>query len=168
MINIVSLSFHFDPVEDRIRLIGNLDNGQERVDFWLTRRLVLKLLEAAPRLVQQTSETVSQVPLEHQAAMAQFEHDKAQQTQTVRQDVRLIHTDYHATILRRLDISFLQGNYRLGFFVGDQDEMFGFSMLTHQEMHQILFWMHNGCLQLDWGVAASLFDLNDQAPSRLQ
>ncbi|BBB31266.1 hypothetical protein [Neptunomonas japonica] len=168
MINLASLSFYFDVIEDRIRLIGNLDNGQQRVDFWLTRRLVLKLLEASPTLVKQTSEKISKTPLEHQSAMAQFEHDSAKQSQSVRQEANLEHNDFKASLLRRLDISFQKGQYRLSFYVGNQDEVFGFSVLTHQEMHQILHWMHKGCLQLDWGVSVSLFDINEQAPMRLQ
>lgn len=168
MINLASLSFYFDVIEDRIRLIGNLDNGHQRVDFWLTRRLVLKLLDASPKLVQQTSEKISKTPLEHQSAMAQFEHDKAKQSQSVRQESNLEHKNFTASLLRRLDISFQKRQYRLSFYVGSQDEVFGFSVLTHQEMHQILYWMHKGCLQLDWGVSASLFDVNEQAPMRLQ
>lgn len=168
MINLASLSFYFDVIEDRIRLIGNLDNGQQRVDFWLTRRLVLRLLDASPKLVQQTSEKISKTPLEHQSAMAQFEHDKAKQSQSVRQESNLEHKDFKASLLRRLDISFQKGQYRLSLYVGGQDEIFGFSVLTHQEIHQILHWLHKGCLQLEWGVSSSLFDVHEQAPMRLQ
>lgn len=168
MINLASLSFHFDAIEDRIRLIGNLDNGQQRVDFWLTRRLVLRLLEASPKLLQKTSEQVSRTPFEHQSAMVQFEHDEAQLAQLVRQDTSLSHKEFEATLLRRLDISFQKEQYRLSFFVADDAPLFAFSVLSRQEMHQILHWMHKGCLQLDWGVSSSLFALNEQAPTRLQ
>ncbi len=168
MINLASLSFHFDVVEDRIRLIGNLDNGQQRVDFWLTRRLVLRLLDASPKLLLQTSEKVSRTPFEHQSAMAQFEHDEAQQAQLVRQDASLTHKDFEALLLRRLDISFQKEQYRLSFFVSDDAECFAISVLSRQEMHQILHWMHKGCLQLKWGVSNSLFDLNEQPTTRLQ
>ena len=168
MTNLASLSFHFDAVEDRIRLIGNLDNGQQRTDFWLTRRLVLRLLDASPKLLQQTSEKVSRTPFEHQSAMAQFEHDVAQQTRPVRQDTNLIHKDFQAHLLKRLDISFQKEQYRLSFFVADDAQLFAFSVLTRQEMHQILHWMHKGCLQLEWGVSSSLFVLNGHGPTRLQ
>lgn len=168
MINLTSLSFHFDAVEDRIRLIGNLDNGQQRVDFWLTRRLVLRLLDASPKLLQQTSETVSRIPFEHHSAMAQFEHDEAQQAQPVRQDASLTHKNFQALLLRRLDISFQKEQYRLSFFVADDAPLFAFSVLSRQEIHQILHWMHKGSLHLEWGVSSSLFALNEQAPTRLQ
>ena len=168
MINLASLSFYFDVIEDRIRLIGNLDNGQQRVDLWLTRRLVMRLLDASPTLLQQTSENIGRVPLEHQNAMAQFEHDQAKQTQSVRHESHFEHKDFNASILRRLDISFQKGQYRLSFYVGGQNEVFGSSVLSHQEMHHILHWMHKGCLHLDWGGTASLFDAEEKAPGRLQ
>ena len=168
MINLASLSFHFDAIEDRIRLIGNLDNGQQRVDFWLTRRLTLRLLEASPKLLQQTSEKISLTPFEHQSAMIQFEHDEAQQSQVVRQDSSLSHDGFETILLRRLDISFQKEQYRLSFFVADDAPLFAFSVLSRQEMHQILHWMHKGSMQLEWGVSDSLFVLNEQAPTRLQ
>ncbi len=168
MINLASLSFHFDAAEDRIRLIGNLSNGQQRVDFWLTRRLTLKLLEASPKLLQQTSEKVSRTPFEHQSAMAQFEHEEAQQSQLVRQDSNLNHDGFETILLRRLDISFQKEQYRLNFFVADDAPLFAFSVLNRQEMHQILHWMHKGSLQLEWGVSGTLFALNEQASTRLQ
>ena len=168
MINLASLSFHFDAIEDRIRLIGNLDNGQQRIDFWLTRRLVLRLLDASPKLLQKTSEQVSRTPFEHQSAMVQFEHDEAQQTQLIRQDENLSHKDMEALLLKRLDISFQKEQYRLSFFVADDSPLFAFSILSRQEMHQILHWIHKGCLQLEWGVSNSLFTPNEQIPTRLQ
>jgi hypothetical protein len=75
MTNIGSFTFQYDQSEDRIRLIGNMNNGQPRVDFWLTRRLCLRILGAADELIRQTSKQVSRTAPEHREAVAQFEHD---------------------------------------------------------------------------------------------
>ncbi len=167
MINLASLSFHFDPVEDRIRLIGNLSNSHQRIDFWLTRRLVLRLLDASDQLIKKTSEKVSQMPAEHQSAMAQFEHDEAQQQQSVLKEESLDHTDETVQLLQRLDISFRDGRYQLGFFENGQAEATGFSILSYAEMHQILHWLHKGCQQLEWGAPSVLFD-SGEIEKRLQ
>lgn len=166
MINLASLSFHFDPLEDRIRLIGNLANGQPRLDFWLTRRLVLRLLEASTDLIRQTSSNVSQTPASHQPAMAQFEHDQAQQQASIQREQAGQH-DEPAHLLQRLDISYRQERYQLSFFETGESQPVAFSYLNYQEMHQVLHWLHKGCRELEWGVAASLFD-QDQVLARLQ
>lgn len=62
MITINTFTFQFDFAEDRIRLVGNLDNDAPRIDFWLTRRLALRLLEAGNQMVQQTSQRVAESP----------------------------------------------------------------------------------------------------------
>jgi len=168
MISIASLSFNFDPIEDRIRLIGNMSNGQQRVDFWMTRRLVTRLLKASSGLIKQTSTQVNQVPVEHRPAMAQFEHDQAQQTQTVQQEANLTHDDYPADLLKRLDISFQEERYSLSFFVGGEETPYAQSILSYDEMHQILFWLHKGSLKLEWGVPEILFDTSTNTTQRLQ
>jgi hypothetical protein len=168
MVNIASVSFFFDQVEDRIRLIGNLDNQGPRVDFWLTRRLVMRLLEMSLELVQKTSQQVNQVPVEHQGAMAQFEHDQAQQAPNIQSADSQNHDEHPASILRRLDISYQDGRYRLSFFSHGTDEMQAVSILSYQELHQTLHWLHRGSLKLDWGASASLFDGLENSPQRLQ
>jgi hypothetical protein len=168
MVNIASVSFFFDQVEDRIRLIGNLENQGPRVDFWLTRRLVIRLLELSLELVQKTSQQVNKVPVQHQGAMAQFEHDQAQQAPTIQSAESQNHGEHPASILRRLDISFQDGRYRLSFFVHGVEEMQAVSVLSYQELHQTLHWLHRGSLKLDWGSNASLFDGLESSPQRLQ
>jgi hypothetical protein len=168
MINIASVSFYFDQVEDRIRLIGNLDNPDPRADFWLTRRLVIRLLDLAMELIQKTSTKVSQAPTEHKGAMAQFEHDSAQpkpeQVIAKQED----HSAYKAEILRRMDISYKDGRYRLTFFTHETDDPVAVSTLSYQELHQTLHWLHRGSQFLEWGVSPSLFAEHDSSANRLQ
>ena len=168
MINIASVSFYFDQVEDRIRLIGNLDNSEPRADFWLTRRLVIRLLDLAMELIQKTSSNVSQAPTEHKGAMAQFEHDQAQKAPEAVIAKQEDHSEYHADILRRMDISFKDGRYRLSFFTHETDDAVAVSTLSYEELHQTLHWLHRGSQYLEWGVAPSLFAPEDIAAHRLQ
>lgn len=167
MINMASLSFHFDALEDRIRLIGNLTNGQQRMDFWLTRKLVLKVLESSPELMKKTSDVVGKVPVQHQAAMAQFEHEKAQ-PHKVQRDEEVSHAGEPAFLMTRLDISFKEERYQLVFFINSEVEAVAFSLLTPNEMHQVLHWLHRGAQQLTWGVGDQLFFEFSAQQTRLQ
>ena len=159
MLNIASFTFNFDHVEDRILLVGNLDNGSERIDFWLTRKLVLRLLNASGDLVKKTSDEVALVPKEHQAELTQFHHETARQSLPVEgKDQALISRG--ANLLSRLDISYKGGQYSLKFF-SDPDEACAVSYLTYAELHQVLHLLHRGALSLEWGVSDALFLSND-------
>lgn len=157
MLNLASFTFQFDAAEDRIRLIGNLGNGQPRIDFWLTRRLTLRLVDAYSKIVQQTSRRVSQSPPEYRDAMAQFEHDQARERMQATQE-KVPDGEFAAQLLRRIDISFRDGRYQLRFFAGDDGENpQAVSVLTYPELHQVFHLIHTGCETLEWALPGDLF-----------
>lgn len=166
MLNIGSFTFQYDQHEDRIRLIGNLNNGQPRIDFWLTRRLCLRILGAADQLVSQTSERVSKSPRAHREAMAQFEHEQARAAMQATEAP--LETRQQARLLHRLDASFRDGRYQLTFFGGESEEAVATSILNYAELHQVLHLIHHGCKVLDWGAPAKLFSVSDEAAPTLQ
>jgi len=169
MIDISAFSFHYDEFQDRIRLIGNLENGQQRIDFWLTRRLTLRLLDAAMELISKTSKAVTEAPVELRPAMAQFEHEQASQAASISKEKRRAdHRNHPVEVLSRLDISYQGSRYKLSFFLAEQDEPCALSLLSYQEMHQVLHWIHRGAETLDWGTAKSLFGEQDQFTATLQ
>lgn len=166
MVNVLAFSFHYDYVEDRILLVGNLDNGEERIDFWLTRKLVLRLLAAAKTLVEKTSGTIASLPQEHKAHMAQFHHDSAREVLQLRQASDPI-VAKDANLLLRVDISYRDNSYLTNFFLED-DIPYATSALNYDELHQVLHLLHKGASVLDWGVGSSLFDSEHQIPQVLQ
>ena len=157
MLNIAAFTFNYDPLEDRILLVGNHNNGQQRIDFWLTRKLILRLLSAAGELFEKTSEDIAGAAEQHKAELAQFHHDNAQNDFLVEhgEDQIDIEAD-NAKLLCRLDISHQGGNYRLLFFIGG-DEPVAVSVLTYNELHQIFYLIHRGAVSLEWGVDNQLF-----------
>ena len=155
MINIDSFTFKFDPVEDRIRLVGNLDNGQTRIDFWLTRRLALRMLDAGNEMVQRTSVRVSKVPSQYREATAQFEHQQAQERMEVSHQPVEETEEREPGLLQRIDVSHKDGRYQLRLFNQDEpNEVAAVSVLNYDELHQILHLIHSGCESLDWGAPA--------------
>nr|WP_067291583.1 hypothetical protein [Marinobacterium profundum] len=166
MTNIGSFTFQFDQSEDRIRLIGNMSNGQPRVDFWLTRRLCLRILGASDQLVRQTSKQVSRSAPEHREAVAQFEHEQAREALKVQEAP--LQTCAPAAVLHRLDASFRGGRYQLSFFTGESEEAVAVSVLNYAELHQVLHLLHRGSQALDWGAPEQLFDTQVPASQTLQ
>lgn len=154
MLNIGAFTFNYDHVEDRILLIGNLNNKQPRIDFWLTRKLVLCLLEAAKGLVEKTSEDIANLPEQQKSQMAQFHHEQAQHELDVEPEAEV--EAQSGGLLYRLDISNQADRYKLIFF-DVQDEPLASSILSYQELHQVLYLLHRGAKALDWGVDDELF-----------
>lgn len=158
MLNIAAFTFNYDPLEDRILLVGNYNNGQQRVDFWLTRKLILRLLSAAGELVEKTSNDIAGVAEQHKADLAQFHHDNAQshlkgdEAEQLTQQV----VAKEPKLLNRLDISHQNGNYRMLFYAGG-DQPIAVSILTYNELHQIFYLIHRGAMTLEWGVDSQLF-----------
>lgn len=169
-VKIEAFTFDYDELEDRIRLSGNLYNGAPEISFWLTRRLSLRLLNASVDLIQKTSPTVANAPLEHRSAMALFEHESAQVEAKI--DTTLNAAPKYLTtnveILRRLDISFVEQHYKLSFFFKDNDMPAAVSILSHSQLHQTLFLIHKGADALEWGVDKQLFSLPEATKPTLQ
>jgi hypothetical protein len=165
MLNIAAFTFTYDQLEDRILLVGNHSNGQQRVDFWLTRKLVLRLLAAAGGLIEKTSGDIAEAPQQHRADLAQFHHDNAQQNlQVERENQQVVASN--SDLLCRLDISHQDNRYRMLFFTGG-DEPVAISILTYDELHQILHLIHRGAMTLEWGADAQLFGADSLNSSTL-
>ncbi|NQZ33007.1 MAG: hypothetical protein HRU06_17190 [Oceanospirillaceae bacterium] len=165
-IKIEAFTFEYNQLQDRICLGGNLYNDKAEISFWLTRRLVLRLLTAAVELVQKTSPKITNTPQEHKLAMAQFEHQCAQQkgSSNVEKTAPLSGSNVqpiNANILHRMDISCKDQRYKVSFFVVDTEEAVAISYLDSGQFHQVLSFIHSGALELEWGVEADLFASDD-------
>lgn len=156
MQNIAAFTFKYDHLEDRLLLVGNLKSQESRIDFWLTRKLVLRLLNGVQELLDKTAATIQQVPTEHKSQLAQFHHDQAKSNLSIeREDQELI--PEAALLLTRIDISYNHDQYQLTFFSTESDPL-AMSILTYDELHQILHLVHKGALTLGWIASSNLFE----------
>lgn len=156
MLSIAAFTFKYDHLEDRILVVGNLNNGQQRVDFWLTRKLVLRLLGGAQELIEKTSSQIAGAPAEHKAPLVQFDHEQAQTALPVEREGQNIDADL-GNLLTRIDISYKQEKYQLLFFSHEADPIAA-SVLSYDELHQIFHLIHKGAVMLEWGVSDVMFE----------
>lgn len=153
MITINAFTFQFDYTEDRIRMVANLDNGGLRADFWLTRRLAVRLLDAGNQMVHETSRRVSESPAPFRQAAARFDHEEARQNMEVSTQSIPRSEATRPELLHRIDVAHNQGRYRLRLFgEHDPDEVAAVCVLTYSELHQILHLIHAGGRKLEWGL----------------
>ena len=175
-VRIEAFTFEYNELQDRIRLTGNMYSEGGEISFWFTRRLALRLLDASVELVKKTSPGIVNLPAEHQAAMALFEHQSAQlethniteSPSRIREGAETKSSEIEPKILRRLDISCKDQRYQLSFFLSGSEEAVAVSSLSYSQLHQLLSLIHRGALALEWGVESSLFAAAADEPVTLQ
>lgn len=174
VIKIETLTFDYDEMEDRILVSANLYNHLDEINFWLTRKLTLKLLDAGAGLIKKTSPVIAKTPAEHKAAMALFEHQNAEQSAATHSfpanisKENSIELSADPSVLTRLDIGYKAKQYKFSFFIAKQDDVIAISLINCKEFHQILALIHKGALHLNWGVQSQLFMPSDNEPYTLQ
>jgi len=163
VIKIETFTFDYNTMEDRILISANLYNRLDEINFWLTRKLTLKLLDAGAGLIEKTSPVIAKTPIEHKAAMALFEHQNAEQS-TANQAFPAniskegnIELTSEPSVLTRLDIGYKAQQYKFSFFIAKQDDAIAVSLIDYKEFHQILALIHKGAVHLNWGVQSQLF-----------
>jgi len=165
-VKIDAFSFEYNEVQDRILLSGNLYNEGREIRFWLTRRLALRLLNAAADLIEKTSPSVISSPVDHKGAMASFEHQRAQQDQSnvttgsgsPVSSVSNAEAVIEPSILKRLDISYQNKFYKLAFYTSNSNEVAASSQVDSNQLHQIISFIHQGAKSLEWGAVENLFE----------
>src|ERR1700756_753516 len=71
-----SIAFSYEAIQDRMLAVvnpGQLDSSS----FWLTRRLVLALLERLPATLEASSAAAKQTPAEYRSDLIAFEREAA-------------------------------------------------------------------------------------------
>jgi hypothetical protein len=71
-----TVAFAYDACQDRILAIIN-GSGPEGWACWLTRKLVLQVLQAVPSYIATSSPLAARVPADHQLELAKFEREAA-------------------------------------------------------------------------------------------
>jgi hypothetical protein len=78
MRKIAAIAPRYSPTEDRVELVINAGR-EDRWTFWVTRRLVLGMLDKVNQHLEQTSSAMARTPTEHRKEMAVMEKQMALQ-----------------------------------------------------------------------------------------
>jgi hypothetical protein len=146
-----SIAFSYDPREDRV--LAAVNPGQpDAWSCWLTRRLVLAVLDKLPSMVEATSAVVQQAPAAFRSDMVAFEREAAIATtaksMTNTPDTVLKSGAVSAELAERLTISG-QGNGLRMELQGDRGgEAAG--MLARADMQRLLLMLATEVAKAAW------------------
>jgi hypothetical protein len=157
-----TVAFNYDTREDRILAGINLGHS-EAWSCWLTRRLVLALLERGSKFVASTSTLVQRAPADSRGELVAFEHDTAiaktaKAMKPTPTDV-LNRSRGAAELAKQLRISIQGKSFQMELQGDSGDGAVG--MLTRDELQRIFQMLEAEVAKADWlGVSAKSPDVS--------
>jgi hypothetical protein len=146
-----TVAFTYDGKEDRI--LAGINLGQaDAWPCWLTRRLVLALLERAPRLVERTLSSAQQTPTEFKHDLIAFEREVALATTASsmrpRDNAHMKDSAASAQLADRLTISAQGDKFRLELRGNRGGTAAG--TIKRAELQRILQMLHEEAARASW------------------
>jgi hypothetical protein len=146
-----TVAFTYDGNEDRILAGINLGEA-DAWSCWLTRRLVLALLEQAPRFVERTLSSAPQTPTEFKPDLIAFERDVALATTASSMrptdDAHMKGSAAAAQLAERLTLSVQGDKFRLELMGNRGGTAAG--AVKRTELQRILQMLHEQVARASW------------------
>ena len=157
---IQSFTFVYDPREDRVRLICNMDKDAPRRDYWLTRRLTLELFAGCEKLLLDSSRLASRagaarrevLRMEHETALQATDTQVSPSGTASANPSRASMPQAH--LVTRIDITPQKGKYEITLFEDDQAS--AFARLSRQELHRVLRLLYRSSADKGWAIQSPL------------
>ena len=115
MKNIKTYSIKYNLIQDRIQLTGNAKQVDQRVDFWVTRKMASNLIAHSSKLLKDTSPLSKRVPQQSQQALHSLERDSVIKS-TVFEKKTILPASEEPTLMHKLDINVHDKHLQLIFY----------------------------------------------------
>ena len=150
MKNIKTFSIKYNLVQDRIQLTGNANQVDQRVDFWITRKMASNLVAHSSQLLKDTSPLSTRVPQQSQQALHSLEHDSAIKSITFEKE-SIPATPEEPTLMTKVDVKVHDKHLKLIFY-NEDNVVIATSQLNRSEMHIIISMISDYAKKADWGL----------------
>ena len=161
MNKIETYSCHYDFGEDRIHLIGNAQKRNERMDFWLTRRMVIVLLGHGMTLLEKTDPLTPSVPLNEQQHFHSLQH-KSAVASTELQSQKIETLNSTPILMNKVDIKTHRNHFEWIIY-NETDQKIAFSTLKRNEMHAIFNMIIHFSKQAHWNLEPLVKKWNEKS-----
>jgi hypothetical protein len=166
MKNITTYSIKYNLIQDRIQLTGNAKQVNQRVDFWVTRKMTSNLISLSSQLLKDTSPFSKRVPQESKQALHSLERDSAIKSTTLEKK-SIPPTPEEPTLMTKVDIKVHDKHLKLTFY-NEDNVAIAISQLNRSEMHIIISMMSDYAKKADWGLDDAILEWpqRDARPER--
>ncbi|MCV6589992.1 MAG: hypothetical protein OIF57_13375 [Marinobacterium sp.] len=160
MQQLVKFTFQHDFAEDRIRMLAQSETD-ERMAFWLTRRLTGSLLESSRNWLTQAYANSHNVPVQAQEQMYDMYHDHArsayEQQQLLQPEQEVQDDTEYSQLLTRVEVRLLGDDaLKLVFYHGDQTLAEMPCSVGH--FHQFLHILQSKAQSLEWQLSTAAYE----------
>lgn len=166
MKKIKTYSIKYNLVQDRIQLTGNANLVDQRVDFWITRKMASNLIAYSSQLLKDTSPLSARVPKQSQQALHSLERDSAIKSTTFEKK-SIPATPEEPTLMTKVDIKVHDKHLKLIFY-NEKNGVIATSQLNRSEMHIIISMISDYAKKADWGLDTAILEWpeGDAKPER--
>ena len=156
MKNIKEYSIKYNLVQDRIQLTGNANHVDQRVDFWITRKMASNLIAHSSQLLKETNPLYARVQQQSQQALHSLERDSAIKSTTFEKK-SIPATPKEPTLMTKVDIKVHDQNLKLIFY-DEESGVIATSQLNRSEMHIIISMISDYAKKADWGLDTAILE----------
>jgi len=154
MLNISTVSFVYDNIEDRIRMICDV-SSEQRIDLWLTRNMVMNWLMITEQLLTKGSKWAGDIHQDAVADVMKMEHeDNLEKTSEQVSQVDGVSLNITPQLIRKIDISTTIESYILEFSTQEPVANINFN---DEMMHRLMNLLAACINKTNWSVQSSLF-----------
>lgn len=148
----------YDAIEDRIRLVINYEDYTNRLDLWITRSFLIKLLPVMDEYINKYDKTI-QANINENKTVAKIETNKNEMqniSQTTDKSTLEV-TKKDALLLTTVDISYKSASNQFEIFF--KTDSIAAKMTTNGTHARIIFkTIFDAAPKIGWGISPSLFE----------
>jgi len=153
MIEIKTFSFTYNHICDRIQFIANAEIINQRIDFWITRRMTRILIKITNKILKDSNPLITHPYQESRQAIHSFEFQCSQQS-IKKQQKTITLIDKKPILLVKVDIKTYDNHFEWLYYSPDEEPI-AFSSLTRIQMHAINGLINDQILHADWDLTDS-------------
>ncbi len=148
MVQAQTFTFKYDPREDRMILTLNYASNTARVDFMITRAMVLKLLPVIEQILMMKSAP------QPQAAAKKERSTRGKEEATDRDMLELMGKNRY--LLEKIDFKTFKENSNIAMLFFAENTLQAQAVLTHENFSQIMNIMVQSLPHHGWGIAPNI------------
>ncbi len=161
MIQAKKFTFQYDRVEDRLKMLVNYDSADSRIDFFITRAMLFRLIPVIEQiLIKAETNALKEAPKVHRKNI--HVNSKgirlAPEQKTDTSTMKLL-DQKHIFLLSKVDFQFNSKNNSITMILSAQNEPKCSAKLTSENFSQVMNAMIGAVPHTSWGMASNILEI---------
>ncbi len=158
MIQAQKFTFQYDRIEDRLKLLVNYDSIDSRIDFFITRAMLFRLIPAIEQILIKGEESTLQNSVntnEKNISLKTKENRLGTKQKTDHSTMQLLDQE-RVFLLEKVDFQFAPKNSVVTMIFSAKNEPQCVAKLTSENFSQVMNAMIEAVPHTSWGMASNI------------